>query len=294
MSIRATLRPPASLALAALLALSARADDTVAAASTSTTLTLAPEFIGSDPGQIPLGYYPVRLPLSAEKPAGITREPLYAATPLYTALHLGNGPNNTFYIAVDRPAEGTWRIYLDQNRNGDLTDDGDSTWKSRRQDPKRVFYGTNHYLLKASWGTAEAESTYSDFGVNLYCFTGSDYLLAYRTAARTGSLTLDGRSHRVAVVENDTDALYNKAVATDAQSKPTEPMRSRPVWLLVDWADDGSFKATTDKDYYHLPDIRAPFQLGNTVYEATLSADGVLLTLTPTDKPAAAPLPPFQ
>ncbi len=38
-----------------------------------------------------MGYMPARIPLIAERPAGITKEPAYQATPRYGCLRIGNG-----------------------------------------------------------------------------------------------------------------------------------------------------------------------------------------------------------
>src|SRR5438105_3555030 len=71
-----------------------------------------------------LGYYPVLLKTSAEKPSQIVKEPTYRVAPKYGIIHLGNGPKSDFVVALDEPANADWKIYIDKNRNGDLTDDG--------------------------------------------------------------------------------------------------------------------------------------------------------------------------
>src|SRR5579862_4488953 len=71
------------------------------------------------------GYFPVPLVLSAEKPSQVVKEPAYRTTPKYGIIHIGNGPKNAFVVALDEPDNADWKIYIDRNQNGDLTDDGD-------------------------------------------------------------------------------------------------------------------------------------------------------------------------
>src|SRR5579872_3504445 len=144
-----------------------------------------------------LGYYPVRVPLTTTKPAGITKEPAYRAAPKYATIRVGNGPNATYNIAVDEPATGDYKIYLDKNRNGDLTDDGDGTWSGKKEGNGRTMYGLNEYILRASWGTPTKETASGDYGVAFYRFTNNDYLSMFREAARVGTITVDGKPHKV-------------------------------------------------------------------------------------------------
>ncbi|MEI8281505.1 MAG: hypothetical protein WCG75_03775, partial [Armatimonadota bacterium] len=72
-----------------------------------------------------LDYYPVPINVSDVKPAGIKKEPHYKAKPQYGTIKVGNGPKSTFIIALDEPKDSDFKIYIDKNQNGDLTDDGD-------------------------------------------------------------------------------------------------------------------------------------------------------------------------
>jgi peroxiredoxin len=238
-------------------------------------------FTRQDPAFLPLGYYPIRLDLSHERPAGVLKEPRYRGTPAYGSLRLGNGPNATYLFAVDRPADGDWRLYLDLNRNGDLSDDGDGAWTRNPERNGRTMYGVNHYTLRASWGSPTLETGAGDYGVSLYGFSNMDCLFLYRGSARVGRLTLNGKTHRVVLVENDSDAMFDKPVPTDGQGLPLRPPTTKPVWLLVDLKDDGGFEAA------HPLDIRAPFELEGRVYEATASPDGARLRLAPSARAAA-------
>lgn len=226
-----------------------------------------------------LGYYPVPVPLSDTRPAGVKKEPTYRATPKYGEIHLGNGPNSTYVFAVDEPADADFKIYLDKNHNGDLTDDGDGAWAKKTEGNGRVMYGLNNYVLRASWGTPSEEQSSGEYGVALYRFAGQNNLLMFRQATRSGTLTVDGKPHKALLVENDADAVYNKRVDLDDEGHIKGKPENRPVWLLLDLNDDGKWT---------MVDARAPFKVGDAAYEATVAADGSSVKLQPTTKVAMA------
>src|SRR5262249_39680637 len=150
-------------------------------------------------------YFPVAASLSDVRPAGVKKEPAYRGKPRYTTLRVGNGPRAAYLVALDEPAEGEAKIYVDVNRNGDLTDDGDGAWSQKNERNGSVSYGRNYYTLRASWGMAARETSAGPYGLALYWSAGSDKLMYYRSAARVGSLTLDGKLHKVMLIENDSD-----------------------------------------------------------------------------------------
>ncbi len=238
-----------------------------------------------------LGYYPISAKLSADKPAGIVKEPVYRAKPKYAAIHVGNGSKSTYLIAVDEPETGDYKIYFDKNRNGDLTDDGDGAWAKKSENNGRVMYGVNEYTVRASWGSAAAEIGSGDYGLSFYRFVGQDQLLMFRQAARAGSMTLDGKQHKVLLVENDADGIYSKPL--DDSGKPIGGgTATRPVWMLVDLNDDGKFGQ--DETF----DARSPFKLGDKVFEADIALDGSSLKIRPTtrkvpERPKVAERPPL-
>ncbi len=252
------------------------------------TIKLKLEPTGAPAG---VGYMPVVLALSAVKPATITKEPTYKGTPKYGVIHLGSGPKADIPFAVDMPTEGDYKIYVDKNNNGDLTDDGDGAWSAKREG-QRAMYGLNHYVLRASYGTPKREKGSAPYGVAMYQFAGQDRVMMYREAGAVGTIKLDGKKHKVALVENDADALFAKPIDDEGKpiadkKKPAETVKvTRPVWLFIDMNDDGKF--TRDE----MMDARAPFKLGDAVYEPTLTANGTRLKLKPTNRVAYAPKQP--
>lgn len=216
-----------------------------------------------------LGYFPVPLVVSPEKPAQVKKEPAYRATPKYSIIHMGDGPKSDFVVAYDEPAGADWKVYVDKNRNGDLTDDGDGDWHGHRTGD-REMYGLLEVPLKASYGTSTRETSTADYTIAMYRFADGRTFM-YRESARTGNVMVGGKSHKAILVENDANGLFNKPV-TDVKE-----MKTRPVWLMVDLNDDGKYSSGQI-------DIRAPFKLGDGVFEAMISNDGSKVNLAPTTK----------
>ncbi len=234
-----------------------------------------------------LGYYPVQIALSDKKPEGVKREPIYRAKPQYGTIKLGNGPHSVFVVALDEPAKGDYKIYIDKNQNGDLTDDGNGAWSTKREGD-RPMYGVMDVTLRASYGSKMVETSSSEYTLGLYRFvrTGANPLLCYRESARTGTVSVDGKSHKVLLVENDADALFNKWA-----NSVEDAGKTRPTWMMIDLNDDGKWSSGQI-------DTRAPFKIGETVYKAKVSEDGSNVRIVPTMLPvieltpkAAAPKP---
>lgn len=236
-------------------------------------LTLEPE----SAQKMAPGYYPVPIQLSAEKPAGVKQEPKYRAQPKYGVITLGGEGGTTYAIALDEPANGDWKIYLDANHNGDLTDDGDGAWASKREQRELTLYGVNHYILDVSWKLANGQVAEGKYGLDFVRPSDAPVLVMVRQGARTGTIELDGKAHKASLIENDGDALFHKPVSNIEEAK-----KGRPVWLLVDLNDDGKF----DPQGGEILDIRGPFKLANRTYESTVSPDGATLKLVSSKKEA--------
>ena len=233
---------------------------------------------GATSAKLPSFFIPI--PLTAEKPPGITKEPAYRAKPKYAVIHVGNGPKSTYCIAVDEPDNADYKIYFDKNGDGDLTNDGDSAWATKKEVRDRTMYGPNEYVVRASYGTPDKESSSADYGLAFCRFVGRNNLLMYRTSTRTGMVVVDGKPHKVVLVENDADALYSKPLNDDG--KPVSGgAETRPVWLMVDM--DGKQEQV---------DARSPFKLGGKPYEAQIAPDGSRIEIFPTTRkvPEAKPL----
>jgi thiol-disulfide isomerase/thioredoxin len=272
---------------------SARAAGKAQATAQTARLTMDPSALSIEPGaKVRIGYMPVQVMFTDVKPAEITKEPTYKAKPKYAVIHIGNGPKSAYNLAFDEPADGDWKVYIDKNQNGDLTDDGDGAWGKKVVGSGRTVYGVNNYVLRASWGTATVEKSHENYGIGLYRIDTpnlSKNAFMFREGARSGELTLAGAKHKVLLVENDGDALFNKTVETDkATGKPVGKVAGRPEWLLVDMKDDGKFSTAEGMAF----DVRAPFKVGDAVFEAKIANDGSSITIAPTTKVAAELTPP--
>ncbi|OJU64233.1 MAG: hypothetical protein BGO01_19120 [Armatimonadetes bacterium 55-13] len=235
------------------------------------TMTLSPK--GASEAR--LGYYPVPLPFVDAKPAQVKKEPTYRTKPKYGVIKIGNGPKSETVVAVDEPADADYKIYIDKNQNGDLTDDGDGAW-NEKSTKSGTMYGVMDVTVHASYGTPSKETSSGEYTVGLYRFVreGLNNAFMFRQSARSGMVKVDGKEHKALLVENDADGLYNKSVASVEEAR-----KSRPVWLLIDLKDDGKYSSGPI-------DVRAPFKLGEETLEAKISADGAKLDLAPTTKQA--------
>lgn len=233
-----------------------------------------------------LGYMPVPIELSPKKPIQVKREPAYRATPKYGTITVGNGPKSVFVFAVDEPADADYKIYIDRNRDGDLTNDGDGAW-NKKTEGSRAMYGVMDVTLRSSYGTKSRESSSSDYTLGLYRFVRGEPnpLLCYRESSRNGMVEIDGKNYKALLVENDADGVFNKKAA-DAEGAS----KTRPIWLRIDSIDEGKPVQV---------DARAPFMIGEKAYEATISVDGARISIKPTTKavpeltPKRAPTKPL-
>jgi len=234
-----------------------------------------------------MGYMPARLPLIAERPAGITKEPAYQGTPRYGCLRIGNGSRHETLLAVDEWNDDQGRIYIDSNQNGDLTDDGPGTWEKSRELSGVMTYMTV-VPVRASWGSPVEEAEEGEYRLFMYKRHASESMNYAKISGRAGEVELGGKTYPVVLYENTNDGLFTVPASGD--------LTRRPVELCVDLDGDGTFKGqTTDVDgkEFRSPErftLSEPFEIDGVWYLGRPSISGSLLTLTPTDPPGAAAL----
>jgi peroxiredoxin len=228
---------------------------------------------------------PSFIQLTRERPVGVVKEPQYRAQAWYGKFRIGNGPNAETIVAIDEPEEGDSLIYIDLNRNGDLSDDGTGTWQVA-QDTERGRSYSMDVPFRASWGTATEETAFGNYVLNVYRVGRGDRLFFNRNSARVGSVTLDGRRHDAMLIENESDGIF---VPRTVDGRP-----GKPVWLLIDLNGDGSFVGANGGPERF--DISKPFLINGRVYEAHPSKDGSSVSLAASkaviEQPKVAPAAP--
>lgn len=235
-----------------------------------------------------VGYMPIRVELTSIKPDSIKKEPVYTGTARYGVIKAGDSKKSSVAVVLDEPAGGEFRIYVDSNADGDLTNDGDSAWsKKTDQGGGRTLYGPVDKTVKATYEGRGRKSV--DTAISLYRIASPtlDALLMYRNGGRTGEISLGGAPYKATLVENDTDGIYSKSLDDKDQPLPGNVKSGRPVWLILE--ADGKKQQV---------DIRMPFEVAGKTYVANASNDGSTLTVEPTTRvakkaPAAPQRPPI-
>lgn len=247
-------------------------------------------------------YDSIFVPLTADRPVGITEEPAYRTSPRYAIVRVGNGPKSTYFLAVDEPEGQDYRLYVDLNRNGDLTDDGDGFYgeKSRGEgkrfirDPRKSTLYTKSLRMRVSWGSAGRETSSGDYGVQFDRVIQDDerapekyrsYLRMRGNAAGVGTVEVGGKPRKAMLVTEALGADY--PIPTRPVHAPDQPISEaakkypQMEWLVVDLDGNGAFDRGGKDEYINLI---VPFELAGVVYEATWAEAASQLILTPTTK----------
>ena len=235
-----------------------------------------------------VGYMPIRVELTSIKPDSIKKEPVYTGTARYGVIKAGDSKKSNVAVVLDEPAGGEFRIYVDSNADGDLTNDGDSAWsKKTDQGGGRTLFGPVDKTVKATYEGRGHKPV--DTAISIYRIASPtlDALLMYRNGGRTGELSLGGAPYKATLIENDTDGVYSKSLDDKDQPLPGNVKSGRPVWLILE--ADGKKQQV---------DIRMPFEVAGKAYVANASNDGSTLTVEPTTRvakkaPAAPQRPPI-
>jgi peroxiredoxin len=213
-------------------------------------------------------YMPSTVQLTADKPAGIRKEPAYSGIPSYGSISLGNGPKNSFVLVLAQKDDaGT--LYVDFNQNGDLTDDPAPEWK--RIEPTKAGQ------LPSYRGTVVMEAPYQDakktwkapYGINFYWSPGRSQIGYFRAGQSTGVAEIDGKRVEIKLTENGNTGVFNERFDT-----AKDPYSLRPVTLTMNEQSR---------------DARGTFDWEGVNYLASVAPDGSSVTFTPTFKTVKAP-----
>ncbi len=235
----------------------------------------------------------VTLPVSPIRPPGIVQEPAYHGTPYYGVIRVGDGSQaDTVFVMDHAPDERREdnRLYFDRNQNGDLTDDGDGVMQSVGKSLAGARVGPHFDIVRASWGTDTTETSTAEYGL-MFLFgvdrSGDNPSMMTRTAAvRAGSIALDGRDVRIALVETSATGNFDISTAVSPTRENFADRTLRTMTLLVDVDGNGSFGAT------EVFDACRPFRVGAVTYRASATRDGTRVSFHPTDQAAQVIKPP--
>ena len=234
-----------------------------------------------------MGYMPTAVSLVAAKPAGVTKEPAYAGTPRYGLLRFGNGPQSDTLVALDVTKDGS-RLFIDSNRNGDLSDDGPGDWDVVREiSGANVEFATRP--VRVSWGTPMEEAESGDYRIFIFRRPEASGFSYAAISGREGKAEFgetpeaDGKEYSFVLKEHTNDGLYTVPAKGD--------LTRRMVELCIDLDGDGTFKGLMTKEgekEFRSPErfnLADPFQIDGQWYLARPSISGAELTITPVPPP---------
>jgi thiol-disulfide isomerase/thioredoxin len=219
----------------------------------------------TESGAMPkIGYYmPQQLKLSTNRPASLKKAPEDLVSPLFGEIKMGpKDKRATIIVAVDEPDDKPWRLLVDSNGNGDLTDDPAAEWKVRELpgDGPKLKQSSGGAKVKVSYGSETLE-----YHLSMYRFDKSDtrraalrnVLLYFRDYARFGSITLGDKTY--SAILSDSFATGDFRGSTNA-----------PVDLILDVNHDGKFDGRFEQF-----NVLKPFNIAGTTYEiAELTPSG--------------------
>jgi hypothetical protein len=167
-------------------------------------------------GGVAVGYGAAR-PIAVETsvPRFLMEVPaLRARDACFARLSLGGAEGGPFYLALDRSEGGTHhdRLYIDRNRDLDLTNDGDplaAVVRSGPEERRLVEFPPFDLAVRYEIEGTVASETYR--GAIFYEGGGDrppTTLYFERDGWREGTAKLDGIEYRIAVVDDDSDGLF--------------------------------------------------------------------------------------
>lgn len=240
------------------LAVGATTDDAV-------KLTLVPKG-----GSSKAGYYaPQKTTFSSTVPEGLTKAPADLAAPGYGTL--GIGEKGVFFI-LDEPDGGKARLFVDTNRNGDLTDDPATEWEGKESKRGDTAFTTWNGFAMVELPSATSGGAPLLVGIRMYRFDRNDpsrtalkeSLLFYRDYAYEGDATIGGKKMHAVLLDEQASGSFAPAPAAAGSDA------SSGVVLLLDVNGNGKFDQRGESF-----DVMKPFNLGGTTYEiADMARDG--------------------
>lgn len=228
-------------------------------------------------------FAPQKLFMTSAKPAGLVKEPAGLSSPRYGVLPCGFDEDaaTAGWIVITDGAGEQARLWIDANRDGDLTDDPAVTWKLETVDlgdgkTSRQHRGGGRVALAGDQAGSAAGKAVN---VGMYQFAPAEgaapqekqLLFYYRDSQYEGSVEIEGKPVHV--------YLIDELVRGDYRGNPGgEPSG---VWLLLDLNGDAKIDAAD-----RVIDVRDIFRIGDLNYEIVdMARDGSQFRLQRTVKP---------
>ena len=239
-----------------------------------------------------IGYYaPQRAKLSSEKPDGIKKVPDGLTAPQYAEIPISRAGGAKTYLILDEPEGKPAKLYVDTNGNGDLTDDAAAEWTSKENKDKEGNVTTMY--------NGGAMVDIGDSGkpmpvhLSMYRFDKTDptrkaqkdFLLFYRDYAYEGEVSLDGKSYKVLISDENASGDFRGA-KTDPKA---DDEKTSGITLLIDVNGNGKFESRGERY-----DTSQPFNIHGKTYkiaDMTRTGDSFKIALSD-EKVAEIPLAP--
>lgn len=225
-----------------------------------------------------LGYYaPLRLTLSDQKPASLTKLPEGLEAPLYGTLPTLGG--DKFHVVIDEPEGKPARLFVDSNGNGDLTDDPAAEWKAgdagETPDGKKLVMMSGSMTIRLGEGR--------NVTINAYRFDKHDprraalasTLLFYPDYAEEGKATIGGKEYSVMLLDRGATGDFRGKTVDGADENA-----SSGISITIDRNANGKID-TRGEEY----DAGKPFTIDGVTYEIRdMAQDGHAFKVVKSDK----------
>ncbi len=177
------------------------------------------------------------------------------------------------------------RLYFDLNHNGDLTDDGVIEAESTRQ------HGVNYAQSSFPRAdlTIDVDGSKVDYAFTMRVYTHSSGEFTYANASlnaaayREGEIALDGKKHRVVLVDFNSNGVFNDAplVSDGGSNRTVYPTPGDQLYVIDQEAGQirGNPYDVSGNDALHY--VGKLINLGGVFHDLKVTPSGDRLTLSP-------------
>lgn len=172
---------------------------------------------------------------------------------------VGNGPNRIYSLCLEIRDGLRTEIRIDQNRNGDFSDDPKLKWPEQMDTNQGFYEGSLEVSLRASYGTANKETSTCAQTVVFYRYATAERssLFLYQRTQRAGRVKIGNEFYDVRLHPNTENAIY----------PPPSADPENQVALTIDFDRNGNFS----KYWFN---TSWPIHLGATQYRVQYPLDG--------------------